>query len=158
MPFLEVGTDPLLLLTKRTDLVRYHKGQISFPGGAQDGNEPLETTALRETEEEIGIPPQQVRLLGRFHEYLSSSNYRVTPFVASVSPDCRLTPNPIEVAYVLRVPLSFFAENQPECRIMERRGQRTAVYFYQYQGEVIWGLTARIVKEFVDLLDQESQY
>jgi len=107
---------------------------------------------VRETEEEIGILPSQVELLGRFHEYVSSSNYRVTPFVALVAPDLRLMPNPAEVAYVLHVPLRFFAEHEPECRVLERRGQRMPVYFYDYQGEVIWGLTARIVKDFVDLL------
>ncbi len=150
IPIIESGNGPLLLFTKRTETVRYHKGQISFPGGAQDGSESLESTALRETEEETGIASEQVRILGRFHDYLSSSNYRVTAFVAVVSPDARFVPSPAEVAYLILVPLQFFLENQPECRMMRRRGQETPVYFYRYSDEVIWGLTARIVKEFVE--------
>jgi len=152
MPFFESGTELTLLFTRRTETLRYHKGQISFPGGAQHGGESLETTALREAEEEIDLHPRDVEILGRLHEYLSSSEYRVTPFVAVVSGDSRFVPNPDEVAYLLRVPLRFFLENEPECRIMERRGQKMSVYFYTYGTEVIWGLTARIVKEFVDVL------
>jgi len=152
LPFLESGPDLTLLFTRRTDTVRHHKGQVSFPGGAQHAHESLESTALRETEEEIGIRPPDVEILGRFHEYLSSSEYRVTTFIAVVSGHSEIVPNPAEVAYLLRVPLRFFLETQPECRTMERRGQKMAVYFYNYGKDVIWGLTARIVKEFVDLL------
>lgn len=152
MPIMESANGPLLLFTKRTDTVRYHKGQISFPGGAQDGAESLETTALRETEEETGVSPDKIEILGRFHDYLSSSNYRVAPFVALVSPDARFVPNPSEVAYLIHVPLRFFIEHKPECRMMTRRGVRTEVHFFEHQGEVIWGLTARIVKDFVDLV------
>ena len=151
-PILESEHGPLLLFTKRTETVRFHKGQISFPGGAQDGSEPLETTALRETEEETGVPPDRVVILGRFHDYLSSSDYRVATFFALLPPDARFVPNPAEVAYLIRVPLRFFLENEPECRIMERRGRKCEVYFYEYQGEVIWGLTARIVLDFVGSL------
>jgi len=154
IPIIESSDGPLVLFTKRTETVRYHKGQISFPGGAQNGSEPLETTALRETEEETGIAPAKVQILGRFHDYLSSSNYRVTVFVAMVANDARVTPNPAEVAYLIHVPLRFFVETDPECRMMQRKGLETAVYFYRRGDEVIWGLTARIVKEFVEALVQ----
>ena len=157
IPIIESESGPLLLFTRRTETVRYHKGQISFPGGAQDGLETVETTALRETEEETGVAPQEVEILGRFHDYLSSSNFRVTPFVALVFPGAQFVPNPAEVAYLIRIPLRFFIENEPECRMMRRRGRETRVYFYQYEGEVIWGLTARIVKEFVEAVVQSTQ-
>jgi 8-oxo-dGTP pyrophosphatase MutT (NUDIX family) len=157
IPIIESDSGPLLLFTRRTETVRYHKGQISFPGGAQDGTEPLESTALRETEEEIGVTPEKVEIIGRFHDYLSSSNYRVTPFVALISPDAQFVLNSGEVAYLITVPLRFFAENQPECRMMERRGRETAVYFYRKEDQVIWGLTARIVKEFVETVVQPMQ-
>jgi len=157
IPIIESDSGLLLLFTRRTETVRFHKGQISFPGGAQDGSEPLETTAVRETEEETGVLPEKLRILGRFHDYLSSSNYRVTPFVALVSPDAQFVPNPAEVAYLIRVPLRFFLENQPECRMMQRRGQKTAVYFYRHGDDVIWGLTARIVKEFVEAVVQSVE-
>jgi 8-oxo-dGTP pyrophosphatase MutT (NUDIX family) len=150
MPFVESRAGSLLLLTKRTENVRHHKSQISFPGGAQDGAEPLETTALRETEEEIGIAREAMTILGRFNEYLSSSRYRVTPFAAAVTEGFELRPNPLEVASVLQVPVSFFIQNPPDFREIAKSGRHTFVY--TYEGEVIWGLTARIVKEFVDLL------
>jgi 8-oxo-dGTP pyrophosphatase MutT (NUDIX family) len=150
MPFVEDPVGSLLLLTKRTETVRHHKSQISFPGGAQDGVEPLETTAVRETEEEIGVAREHVNILGRFHDYLSSSNYRVTPFAASLSDGFELRPNPLEVASVLQVPVSFFIRNPPDFREIGNSGRRT--YVYMYEGEMIWGLTARIVKDFVDLL------
>ncbi len=156
MPIVETDAGLILLLTRRTEIVRYHKGQVSFPGGARDGDEPLQVTALRETAEEIGILPNQVEILGQFHQYVSSSKYRVTPFVAVVSPGFQLLPNPAEVAYVLQVPLRFFLENQPECRTLERMGQKVSVYFYEYRKEVIWGLTASIVKEFVESLQLRS--
>jgi 8-oxo-dGTP pyrophosphatase MutT (NUDIX family) len=146
-----------LLLTKRTHNVRYHKGQISFPGGARHGAESLERTALRETFEEICIEPEQVRLIGRFHEYASSSNFRVTPFVALVGPDARPRVCSQEVDYLLEIPLQFFFEQAPETRVMERRGRSGAVYFYDHDGEVIWGLTARMIKEFVDALRQAEE-
>ena len=152
MPLLERPDGLCLLMTKWTQNVRYHKGQISFPGGAREGAESLEETALRETFEEICIAPAQVRLLGRFHDYLSSSNFRVTPFVALISPDARPRVCSPEVDYLLEVPLTFFHTNEPEARALERRGRPITVYFYHRDGEVIWGLTARIIKEFVDEL------
>lgn len=157
MPFIERPEGLCLLMTRRTQNVRYHKGQISFPGGARDGAESLEETALRETFEEICIPPAKVRLLGRFHEYLSSSKFRVTPFVAVVSPDAEPRVCSEEVDYLLEVPLAFFLDNEPEARLLHRRGRPATVYFYHRDGEVIWGLTARIIKDFLDALRQAEK-
>jgi len=154
MPLLERPDGLCLLMTKRTQNVRYHKGQISFPGGAREAAESLEETALRETLEEICIARAEIRLLGRFHEYLSSSNFRVTPFVALISPDAQPRVCSGEVDYLLEVPLAFFLDNEPEARVLERRGKPITVYFYHRDGEVIWGLTARIIKEFVDALER----
>jgi len=142
------GHEPLVLLTRRTEHVRHHKGQISFPGGARDGAESLETTALRETAEELGIDPGRVQLLGRFHDYLSTSGFRVTVFVGLLDSAERLSPSEVEVASVLTVPLRFFVETTPESRKMRRESVEADVYLYEWEGEVIWGFTARILKEF----------
>jgi 8-oxo-dGTP pyrophosphatase MutT (NUDIX family) len=154
IPLIQNDADWSVLLTRRTDQVRHHKGQISFPGGARDGAEELRRTALRETQEELGIAPEAVTILGRFHEYLSSSNFRVTPFVALIAPGTPLKPNRVEVSYVVETPLTFFLENEPVCRTMVRFGRNVPVYFYYFQQEVIWGLTALILRDFVALLKE----
>ncbi len=90
------------LLTRRTQKVETHKGEISFPGGMTDTeNEPLSQTALRETWEEIGLAPSQVRVLGQFDEYLSINGLIVTPFVGWIEPPVGLNPSPDEVEEVL---------------------------------------------------------
>ncbi len=151
LPLIDSAThEPLVLLTQRTELVRYHKGQISFPGGARDGAESLETTALRETAEELGIDPGRVQLLGRFHDYLSTSKFRVTVFVGLLDSAEQLNPSEIEVAGVLIVPLRFFLETIPEVRKVRRESVEAEVYFYTWEAKVIWGFTARILKEFAD--------
>jgi 8-oxo-dGTP pyrophosphatase MutT (NUDIX family) len=144
--------EPHFLLTRRTFQVATHKGQISFPGGVRDGGESLETTALRETEEELGIPPAYVDLAGPFHEYLSSTLFLVTPYLGFFRPGYTLSPNPVEVAEVLEVPLRFFQETPPVCKTAWREGDELEVYFYYFEDSVIWGLTARMIKEFAELL------
>jgi 8-oxo-dGTP pyrophosphatase MutT (NUDIX family) len=143
---------PHFLLTRRTFQVATHKGQISFPGGVRDGEESLETTALRETEEELGIPREYVELAGPFHEYLSSTLFLVTPYLGFLRPGYVLSPNPVEVAEVLEVPLSFFQESRPVVSTAWRGGEETEVYFYYFEDSVIWGLTARMIKDFAELL------
>lgn len=141
------------LLTKRTDLVSTHKGQVSFPGGMQDREDAsLEETALRETQEELGLAPGKVQVWGRFHQYLAVTRSLVTPYVGMIQGKFRLRPNPQEVAYVLEVPLTFFLQTQPERRPYTRFGRQANLYYYHFNGDVIWGLTAAMIKDLVDLL------
>lgn len=155
LPILLKKAEPELLLTRRTEKVGTHKGQVSFPGGKKDAADryPVET-ALRETQEELGIPPQQFEVLGRFHDYLSITEYRVVPVVAICTGNPLMEPNPHEVAKVLRVPISFFQDSVPREEVQKRLGQRRTVYFYDYQGEVVWGLTAAIIRDFCHFLGQ----
>lgn len=146
------GREPHVLLTRRSEQVRYHKGQISFPGGARDGAESIESTAVRETAEELGIDAGRIGLLGRFHDYVSTSSFRVTVFVGLLDSVEQLAPSKIEVAKVLTVPLRFFVQTTPESRKMLRANIESEVYFYAWETEVIWGLTARILKDFADAL------
>ena len=144
------------LLTLRTETVETHKGQISFPGGMRDSEEePLVQTALRETREEIGLPESQIRVLGQFDDYLSSTDLIVTPFVGWVSPPLELSPNPEEVEEILEVPWSLFRD-PGLCRTetLRRMGRDILVYHYDFQGLDVWGLTARIIRDFLHLIDE----
>ena len=118
-------------------------------------NEALSLTALRETQEEIGLAPSQVRLLGQFDEYQSINGLIVTPFVGWIEPPAGLNPSPDEVEEVLQVPFSLFQDKiNLRVEIRKRFGQDSPIYFYHYQGREIWGLTARIIRDFLILIDR----
>ncbi len=149
MPIFEQQGEYHLLLTKRTEEVQTHKGQISFPGGMREADEDLITTALRETFEEVGIEANKIEILGRFHDYISITGYRVTPFVGFIGSSFETRAQSREVAEILRVPFSVFLN--PACmRIKKSKIKRTGkhVYCYTYGSHEIWGLTARIIKDF----------
>ncbi len=142
-----------VVLTKRTVGVANHKGQISLPGGAREPqDDSLLQTALRETQEELGIMPDQVEILGRLPDvYTSVSNFNITPFVARLAEPPHYRPDPREVAEVIEVPLSAFSN--PDKAWTEERpepGGKRKVYYFKYGDHVIWGATARIMKHFVD--------
>ncbi len=148
--------EPHILLTLRTDHVEHHKGQISFPGGASDGSDPdLLTTALRETFEEVGIRPEDVEVLGTLDDIITISDFRVTPYVGLLrgpSP-YPFAPHPREVAALIEVPLRhLLAAGSLELELRELRGQPVLVPAYIYGPHRIWGATARILKNFLDLL------
>ncbi len=153
MPILLVDPEPRLLLTRRTETVGSHKGQISFPGGMRDAGEsdPI-VTAMRETHEELGVEPAQFVVLGHFHEYLSITNYRVSPVVAAHHGIPKFRPNRSEVAGILQVPLSFFLETEPRVEVRHRNEREVPVYFYDYGDEIVWGLTAAIIHDFCEIL------
>jgi len=150
MPFFERDGEPHLLLTLRTQEVETHKGQISFPGGVREGAETLEQTALRETLEEVGIRPESIDLLGRFHDYVSVTDHRVTPFAGYLEYPFAAIPHASEVAEILHVPFAVFKDPQ-RLRVERRtlRGREFDVYFYSFGRHVIWGLTARIIRDFL---------
>ena len=155
MPIWERREALYFLLTRRTETVETHKGQISFPGGMRDSEqEPLVRTALRETQEEIGLPESQIRILGQFDDYLSSTDLIVTPFVGWVSPPLELSLNPEEVEEILEVPWSLFRD-PGLCRTetLHRLGRDIPVYHYDFRGRDVWGLTARIIRDFLHLMD-----
>ncbi len=146
---------PHIVFQKRTDSVRDHKGQISFPGGAEDpGDIDLAWTALRETHEEMGVDPGHVDLLGRLDDMVTISNFRVTPYVGWL----REYPYPwrvsdIEVAYLLEVPIPHLTD--PANFVPDRRqvnGQWHTLPAFRFQDDLIWGATARMLMNFLDLL------
>ena len=154
MPFFEENGELRLLLTRRTDEVETHKGQISFPGGMREEGETLEMTAARETFEEIGIAADSVEILGRFQDYVSITDVRVTPFAAMLRQPFTVTPQAHEVAEVLRVPLSLFLD--PKRLLVKKdfiiKGKIAGDYSWFYGTHRIWGLTALIIHDFFETI------
>lgn len=133
-----------VLFTQRTAHLKSHAGQVSFPGGrAEPGDASAEYTALREAEEEIGLPRERVEVLGRLPDYRTRTGFRVTPVIGIVVPPLELAPDPREVESVFEVPLDFLLdERNRERRTREFQGLQVGYYVYEYQGHVIWGATA----------------
>jgi 8-oxo-dGTP pyrophosphatase MutT (NUDIX family) len=143
-----------VLFTQRTQDVEHHKGQISFPGGACETiDEDLAATALRETDEEIGVPPHLVRVLGALDDFPTITHFMVTPFVGVVPYPLTYRLNRYEVESVVEVPLVFFTDpTGPRIEQREHEGQIFDVLFWDYGPHTIWGATARILQGFLDLI------
>jgi 8-oxo-dGTP pyrophosphatase MutT (NUDIX family) len=144
-----------ILLNKRTDLVEHHKGEISFPGGSKDdADESLLHTALRETHEEMGIDPGDVELLGQLDDMPTISDFLISTFVATIPYPYEFKPSEIEVAEVLEVPISHLRSEQSwrdEARF--HQGALRVSRSYVYQGHVIFGATAKILANFLEVVD-----
>lgn len=147
---------PGLVFTERRADLRRHAGEISFPGGRRDpGDADLETTALREAQEEIALEPARVELVGALPPVSTFvTGYRVHPFVGLVAHPGRLdlSPNPAEVETVLTFSLSLLRESY-EMRRLIRRGVPFHTPTYEVDGHLIWGATARILGDLLDRLD-----
>lgn len=136
-----------VLLTQRTDHLRDHPGQISFPGGRVEPEDlSPEHTALREAREEIGLAPEHIEVIGYLPDYCTITGYRVTPVVAIVTPPFELTPDVYEVAQVFEVPLDFLLDpiNHQEHAIL-RDGKPRRFFAMSYGSYFIWGATAGII-------------
>lgn len=154
VPIVIEDDTPFLLLTKRTDRVEHHKGQISFPGGmVDDCDESANATALREVEEEIGIPSTAITILGRLDDIHIPSGFVVTPIVGYIRSLTTLKPSPDEVSEVLLIPLEkFFDLSLRRTEMRELKGVVRQIYLYDVWKEPVWGATAFIIKQFVDII------
>ena len=145
---------PTVLLTQRTDQLRDHPGQISFPGGrVEPGDLSAVDTALREAYEEIGLSPRYVEVIGFLPEYLTATGYRITPVVAFLTPPFSLRADPSEVAEVFEVPLAFLmnpANHERHSR--EYQGRTRHFFAMPYGRHYIWGATAGIIVALARLL------
>jgi 8-oxo-dGTP pyrophosphatase MutT (NUDIX family) len=142
-----------LLLTRRTDIVESHKGQVSFPGGACDEGETTpEETALREAQEEIGIQPDNVRVLGRLANLVTITYFRVTPVVGVVRWPAVFRVGEHEVARVFTMPLGWLANPANRWQFELPGTGRTLIAFHPYDGELLWGATARMTVDFLTVL------
>ena len=159
LPLYENAGVTHVLFTRRSELVEHHKGQISFPGGAHDAaDRDLRHTAVRETWEEIGVATDHVEVMGQLDEMVTVSNFLVRPFVGLIT-----EPGPypfahseVEVAEILEVPLAHLRD-AANVVVEERtyQGRRGLAYSYRFGEHLIWGATARILHEFLELLWEE---
>lgn len=141
-----------MLFTRRTDRVKHHKGEISFPGGARDDEDPTPlATALREAQEEVGVDPEDVEVLGPLDQVRTRYGYQVTPFVGDIPYPYHFVPREEEVAYVLEVPISTLVASEDKSGTVDVEGQRYHMVTYRYGDNVIWGATAKMVERFLDL-------
>ncbi len=142
------------MLTRRTGHLARHAGQIAFPGGRVDaGDESHLAAALREAEEEIGLRPDQVRIMGTLDQYLTSTGFRVTPFVGAIDPAWHAVPDPNEVEEVFEVPLDFLMDPANRHRhAHDRQGARRYYYAMPWGRHYIWGATAGMLKGLSDRL------
>ncbi len=146
-----------VLYTRRTETVEHHKGQVSFPGGGCEiGETSPEETALREAQEEIGLEPTGVRLLGRLNDTLTVTGFRVTPVVGVIRWPFQFQLEPAEVGRVFIMPLAWLAnrQNWDEELFLPPGGSRhvNVIRYHLYDGEVLWGATARITHNFLKVL------
>ncbi len=148
VPVVDRGADSTLLLTKRTEKLRSHSGQIAFPGGRIDPEDASPVhAALREAEEEIGLDASFIEVVGRMPDYVSGSGYRIAPVLATVRPGFLLTLNADEVDDAFEVPLSFLmdpANHHRSSRVWEE--QERFFYTMPHGERFIWGVTAGIIR------------
>ncbi len=157
MPLLWTNGEWHLLYTRRTERVESHKGQVSFPGGARHGGEETpEETALRETQEEIGIRARDVRILGRLTSMATISHFLVTPIVGVIPWPYVFRPEQAEVARIFTMPLKWLADksNRWEFNLLGR--DHSIVFYHPYDGELLWGATARMTVDFLQVLQINS--
>jgi len=143
-----------VLFTQRTAQLRAHSGQVSFPGGrAEPGDASPESTALRETQEEIGLAPERVEVIARMPEYLTRTGYRVTPVIGLVAPPLGLAPDSREVAEAFEVPLAFLLDSSNHQReTRELAGKQVGFWVMQYGERRIWGATAGMLVNLYRML------
>lgn len=145
---------PVTILTRRSEELPQHAGQISFPGGrVHHGDASLEATALRETAEETGLDPARVAVLGRLPVTSVSSGFEITPVVAWADARLHLQPDPREVAEVIECPLALALDPLAyKTGTLERDGVRREFYYIEFEGHYVWGATARMLRSLALLL------
>ncbi|MFH0786232.1 MAG: CoA pyrophosphatase [Pseudomonadota bacterium] len=158
VPFFQKNRRTHILLTKRTDHLEHHKGQISFPGGAFN-YEDLDclTTALRETEEEIGIEMDRVEILGELDHIITVTNFRVCPYVGIIPYPYPFKLSSFEVERLIELPLdTLLKHTELKEGPFTFLGQSFFNLYINYQGDIIWGATARILKNLMNVLSDSS--
>ena len=143
-----------ILFTRRTDRVESHKGQVSFPGGACDEGETTpEQTALRETQEEIGVHPNDIKIIGRLSRMVTISKYRVSPVAGVIPFPYAFKVASVEVARVFTIPLLWLANQNNYWEFWLNDPNRSVIAYHPFDGELLWGATARMTVNFLKTLE-----
>ena len=149
---------PHFILTKRTMNVAKHKGQISFPGGVREPEDPGEVeNALREAREEIGLEPSSVKVVGLLDDFVTVTGFKVTPVVGLVDSDAYLSPDPVEVEEIFEAPLAVFVDPNNHELSTTDTSSGYSFHRYRFQNYDIWGATAGIIHRFLDALAHEEK-
>jgi 8-oxo-dGTP pyrophosphatase MutT (NUDIX family) len=157
VPFLDLP-EPELVLTRRADHLPQHPGQVSFPGGAAEADDRSAVqTALREAQEEIGLPPEQVRPIGFLDRMDTISDYRVLPVVALVTAPVTWRPDAREVAEVFTIPVSVILDRKRfEVQRIQRDGRDYTLWSMRWNGHLIWGATAAMLMNLITRLERDG--
>ena len=147
----ERDAEPWLVFTRRTESVKHHKGEISFPGGARDDeDEDIGATAIRETVEELGVDPSDIKVVGRLDELPTFvTGYNVTPFVAVVPEQHSYRPSDDEIDEIIELPVAELARIGRR-ETIERRGFEIETNVFETRGHYIWGFTGAVLRLFLD--------
>ncbi len=146
IPVFENSNGTHIILTKRTTTVRYHKGEISFPGGMyEDGDEDTLMTALRECNEEIGVKERDVEIIGRLDDMRTVTGFVITPYVGLIPYPYEFVLNPHEVNYLIYLPLLHLLQTDAADEAAQHEGRTIQVRSFHYEGERIWGATCRLL-------------
>ena len=158
VPVIEHSQEMTVLLTRRSAELKHHASQISFPGGRVDpGDKDAWDAALRETEEEVGLPRRHVRMAGRLDTYVTRTGFEVTPLVGLVRPPFPVTPDSFEVADVFEVPLAFFLDpSSREIHSRQYEGKERFFFAFPFGERYIWGATAGMLVNLVEVLTEEK--
>lgn len=158
VPIVEHDDGATVLLTRRADHLNSHSGQVAFPGGKLEPGETPVEAALREAEEEIGLDPAHVEVVGFIDPYETGTGFRILPVISFVRPGFELKAAPGEVAEIFEVPLSFLLnEDNHERHSVFWKGKRRAYYAMPYRGHYIWGATAGMIRNLSDRMKKGRQ-
>jgi 8-oxo-dGTP pyrophosphatase MutT (NUDIX family) len=153
IPIFETDGEAFIVLTKRTETVKAHKGEVSFPGGMcenEDGSKL--NTALRECCEEIGLKKNDVKVIGKLDDMITLTGFVISPYVGIMQYPYTFKANPQEVAYIIYLPLNFLMEISPVMERAEYEGRVEEVPSFHYKGDRIWGATCRILLQLRKIL------
>lgn len=179
VPLIEIDDELNVIFELRAKDMKTQPGEVSFPGGRLEEGESFKQAAIRETMEELNIPRDSIEVLGELDYLISYSNMVIHSFLGTISGVTvdNMLPNPGEVDHLFTIPLKFFLENEPNGYYLEIetkynkefpynlipngkdynfRKQKRTIYFYEYEGYIIWGFTASMIKNFIDKLKKHS--
>ncbi|MGQ9543227.1 MAG: NUDIX hydrolase [Candidatus Bathyarchaeia archaeon] len=152
VPLIKRVNEYCILFTKRPKEMKYHPGQISFPGGIfEERDLDLKGTVIREVQEELGVSGDDIYFLGELDDYATTTGFLISPFVGRIPYPYDFKINRDEVADIIIIPVEVL-KSPPKVGYIIRDGKPNPVYYYELPEHVVWGATARILKNFMDII------